>query len=74
MKPLSLFGVVLVALGVAGFAFGHFSYTTDRTVVAIGPISATVGEQHIVKIPDLAAGAVVLAGVVLLVMGARRAG
>lgn len=72
MKPLALAGVVLVVLGVAGFAIGRFSYTTDKTVLAVGPISATVGEQHTVKIPDIAAGAAVLAGVVLLIAGMRR--
>lgn len=72
MKPLSLVGVFFVVLGIAGFAIGHFSYTTDKTVVALGPITATVGEQHNVQIPDIAAGAAVLAGVVLLVAGMRR--
>jgi hypothetical protein len=46
----------------------------DFTVllVSIGPLTATVGEQHNVDIPDTAAGATVLAGMVLLVAGMRR--
>jgi hypothetical protein len=41
-------------------------------LVAVGPLTATVGEQHNVDIPDIAAGATVLAGMVLLVAGMRR--
>jgi uncharacterized membrane protein len=72
MKPSAIIGIILVVLGIAGFAIGHFSYTTDKTVVALGPLTATVGEQHNVDIPDIAAGAAVLAGVVLLIAGMRR--
>jgi hypothetical protein len=28
MKPLALVGVILIVLGLAGLALGHFSFTT----------------------------------------------
>ena len=72
MKSLALFGGVLVILGLAGFALGHFPYSSDKTVIVLGPVHATVADEHMVIVPDIAAAAAVLAGVVLLGLGARR--
>ena len=71
MKPLTLTGVVLVLLGCAVLAIGRFSYTTEKPVVEIGPMKATVAEQHSVALPNIAGfGLIVVGG--LLVLMARR--
>ncbi len=72
MKPMAMAGLALIALGVVGLAYGRFSYTTQEKVLDVGPITATVGEQHHVDIPDIAGiGAIVVGG--LLVFFSRRA-
>ena len=73
MKPLALAGLVLLLLGVAGLAVGRFSYMTERKVVDLGPIKASVTEQHSVDIPDIAGIAAMVAGAVLLFMSRRSA-
>lgn len=72
MKPMAMAGLVLIVLGVAGLVYGRFSYTTQEKVIDVGPITATVGQQHNVDIPDIAGiGAIVAGG--LLVFFSRRA-
>jgi len=73
MKPLAIAGIVLIVLGIAGLAVGRFSYTTEEKVVDVGPLEATVDEEHHVAIPDVAAIAAILAGGALVVLGRRRA-
>ncbi len=73
MKPLSIFGLILVIAGVVGLALGHLSFTTEKKVIDLGPIQATTQEQHTIPVPDIAGVAAVAAGVILIVMGQRRA-
>jgi hypothetical protein len=72
MKPLALVGVLLIVLGLAGLALGHFSFTTQKKVVDIGPVTASVAEEHSIAIPDIAGVAAVIAGAVMVAMGQRR--
>jgi hypothetical protein len=72
MKPLALVGVVLIVLGLAGLALGHFSFTTQKKVIDVGPVTASVAEEHSIAIPDIAGVAAVIAGAVMVVMGQRR--
>jgi hypothetical protein len=73
MKPLTLVGIVLVVLGIAGLVFGHISYTSRKKVLDVGPVQATAEEEHTLPIPDIAAIVAVIAGVGLLLAGRRRA-
>jgi len=73
MKPLAVLGLVLIVLGIAGLALGHISFTTEKKVLDVGPATASVNEEHHIAVPDVAGVAAVGAGVVLLVIGMRRA-
>jgi len=73
MKPLAALGLVLIVLGLAGLALGHISFTTQKTVLDVGPITASVSEEHSIAIPDIASVVALGVGAVLLVMGMRRA-
>ena len=59
-------GVILIALGLFGLAWGGFSYTTREKVVDIGPIHATRDQTHNVPLPPIAGTVSLIAGVVLL--------
>ena len=61
-----VFGVILIALGLFGLAWGGFSYTTREKVVDIGPIHATRDQTHNVPLPPIAGAVSLIAGVVLL--------
>jgi hypothetical protein len=65
------FGIILIALGLLGIAWGGFSYTTREKVVDIGPIHATRDETHHVPLPPIAGAVVLIGGVALLFAGKR---
>ena len=71
MKPLAIAGLVLIGLGIAGLVLGQFSYTTEKTVIDVGPITASVDEKHSVDVPEMAGIAAILAGALLMYLGNR---
>jgi hypothetical protein len=64
-------GIILIALGLFGLAWGGFTYTTREKVVDIGPIHATRDRTHNIPLPPIAGAVAVIGGVVLLVTGKR---
>jgi hypothetical protein len=62
-----ILGLILIALGLLGLAWGGFTYTTKEKVVDVGPIHATRDETHNVPLPPIAGAVAVIGGIVLLV-------
>lgn len=73
MKPQSILGVLLVAIGIIAFAYQGFTYTTREKAVDLGPIQITADKTHTVSIPPLVGAVALVAGLVLLVTGGRKA-
>ena len=73
MKPLSIAGLVLIVVGIAGLVLGRFSYTTEEKVLELGPIVATAEEEHAINVPDIAAFAAIAAGIALVFVSRRKA-
>ena len=72
MKALTLFGAVLVILGIGGLVYGGVTYTTKDKVLDLGSIQATAEEQHHVPIPQIACIAAVVAGVIFVAVSMKR--
>jgi hypothetical protein len=72
MKPGTIVGIILIVLGVVGFALGGFSFTQKEKVLDVGPIEATAEDKETVPIPPILAGLALVAGVVLVATSARR--
>ena len=66
-----ILGVVLIVLGIAGIAWGGFTYTTREKVVDLGPIKATRDKEHTLPVPPIA-GAIALIGGLALVITSKR--
>jgi hypothetical protein len=73
MKPMAIFGVLLIAIGIAGLAIDNISFTERKTIVDAGPIKVTADEQRSIPIPTIAGVIAVVAGVTMLFMGRRAA-
>ena len=63
---MRVFGMVLIVLGILGFVYGGISYTKREQVLEIGSLEATVEEKKHIPVPSLAAGAAILAGIILV--------
>ena len=64
MKPLTIFGGMLIAIGIAGLAIDNISFTERKTIVDAGPLKVTADEQRTIPIPTVAGVIAVVAGVV----------
>jgi drug/metabolite transporter (DMT)-like permease len=67
-----ILGIILIALGIFGLAWGGFTYTTREKIVDIGPIHATREATHNVPLPPIAGALALIGGIVLLVAGRKE--
>jgi hypothetical protein len=73
MKPGTIIGIILIVIGVVGYALGGFSFTKKEKVLDVGPIEATADEKKTVPISPLLAGIALVGGIVLVAASARKA-
>ena len=72
MRPIAMFGVALIVLGLLALVYQGITYTSRETVIDIGPLHATADRQKTLPLPPVLGLAAMAGGVVLLVAGARR--
>ena len=69
MRPLTLVGILLLALG-AFILFRGMSYNSKDEVLKVGDLKASVTEKH--AVPTWVGGLAIVAGVVLIAGGMKR--
>ena len=69
MRPLTLVGILLLALG-AFILFRGMSYKSKDEVLRVGDLKASVTEKH--AVPAWAGGLAIVAGIVLIAGGMKR--
>jgi uncharacterized membrane protein YidH (DUF202 family) len=72
MNPTKLIGIILIAAGCLGLAYGGFSYTKETTGVKLGPIELKVQEKENVNVPLIVSAGAIVLGVFLLVTVGRK--
>ena len=72
MKPKIIIAVVLIALGIAAFAYQGINYTTREKVVDIGPIQVTSEKTKTISLPPIIGVIALAGGIVMLVMGVKK--
>jgi len=72
MRVAIIVGVILIVIGVASLVYGGITYKEKETIVKFGPVEVTAEEKRKFPISEVAAGAMVAGGVVLLVLGLSR--
>lgn len=74
MSGRRIAGVILVVVGLVALLWGGVFWTDRDTVVDAGPLEITTSEREGVAVPPVVGGLVLVAGIVLLVLPARRRG
>ncbi len=64
--------ILLVIGGALMLAYPAITYTSPKTVVDVGPLEVTADEERTIPLPPIVGGAVLGAGLVLLVAGRRQ--
>ncbi len=71
MSGRTIFGIVLIVLGVFALAYQGLTYTTQKKVLDIGPIQATKEEHHTIPLPPILGALALVGGIVVMVSGRR---
>jgi hypothetical protein len=72
MRPKIIIAIILIALGIAAFAYQGITYTTREKVVDIGPIQMTADKTNTIPLPPIMGAIALVGGIVLLVVGSRK--
>lgn len=71
MKAATVVGIILILVGIVGFAVGGFTFTHEKKDVDLGPIQVSHEKKDTVPIPPILSTISIVAGVGLVVVGAR---
>jgi uncharacterized membrane protein YidH (DUF202 family) len=71
MKPATIIGIVLIIVGVIGFALGGFSFTHEKKDVDMGPIQIEHKQTKTIPIPPILSLIALVGGLGLVVVGVR---
>ena len=72
MNPIKGIAIACIVIGVAGLAYGGFTYTRDSSTTSIGPMSITMKDRRTVAVPVWAGIAAVAVGAGLLLVPGRK--
>jgi len=73
MRSLTMVGLLLELLGIAGLLIENVQITETKKVVDIGPLQVKTEEQHNIPIPTIAGIVAVIAGLGMIVASKRTA-
>jgi hypothetical protein len=71
MKPATIVGILLIILGLIGFATGGISFTHQKKDVDAGPIQISHKTQDTLPISPVLSTISLIAGIGLVAVGAR---
>lgn len=69
---MKILGGILLAIGILMLIINGFNFTTKEEVAQLGPIEINKEKEHSVNWPMYIGGIVAVAGVGLLILGARN--
>ena len=72
MKAATIVGILLIVVGIVGFAVGGFSFTHEKKDIDLGPVQVSHKETSTLPISPILSTLSLIAGVGLVVVGARR--
>ena len=71
MKTATVVGILLIIVGIAGFAMGGISFTHEKKDVDLGPIQVSHQEKSTMPISPILSTLSLVGGIALVVVGVR---
>ena len=72
MKANTLFGILLIVIGIAAFGYQGISYTTREKTIDLGPVQVTTEKTRTLPLPPIVGAIALVGGTVLLALGDKR--
>lgn len=72
MSVARILGILLIAGGALGLAYGNFSYTKDTKQAQVGPLELSVKDKQTVNIPVWAGIGALVVGGALVLFGSKK--
>jgi hypothetical protein len=71
MKPATIIGILLIIVGIIGFATGGISFTHEKKVVDLGAVQISHKTQDTLPLSPIFSTLSLVVGLGLVVVGAR---
>ena len=72
MKPITVVGIFLIAIGIISLVYQGITYTTREKILEIGPIEAHKEEKKTIPLPPILGGFAFAGGIVLVIYGTKK--
>ena len=72
MKTFTLIGIILIAIGIAAFAYQGITYTTREKVVDIGSLHMTAEKTRTIPLTPIVGALALAGGIALVVTGSKK--
>jgi uncharacterized membrane protein len=72
-NPITIVGIALIVLGIVAFTYQGITYTSREKIIDIGPFQASADTQKTIPLSPLLGGLALVGGIVLVVVGAKKA-
>jgi len=72
MRTYTLLGIILIAVGIAAFAYQGITYTTREKVVDVGPLRMTAEKTRTIPLTPIVGALALAGGIALLVTGSKK--
>ncbi len=71
MKVATIVGIVLIIVGIIGFAVGGVSFTHEKKDVDLGPVQVSHQQKNTIPIPPILSTIALIGGIGLVLAGVR---
>lgn len=72
MKPAGIIGIILIIVGIIGFAWGGLHWSTEKKDAQLGPLEIKHTENQGINFPPIVSGICLVGGIALVAIGGRK--